>query len=208
MTESTTSILEQCYDLLAKTKSNVVWEILRQTEKFYEWNHYPSGDVFDKETHSQYYYHAHAWEDGSRWDEHGHFHLFVRKEGIPDAYQPKLLLPMQEGVKTDDLCHLCAISMDKFGKPLALFTTNRWVTGETWYPAAAVIELLPLFSITHAWPSWPTNIWITQMLRTYQNEISQLLWERDRVIDDWQQQNPTTNVFEDRKLEITSYLSL
>ena len=32
--------------------------------------------------------------------------------------------------------------MDGWGEPIGLFATNRWVTGETWYPAGAVIRML------------------------------------------------------------------
>jgi hypothetical protein len=208
MTTLDTSLIEKCYELLAKTQSNVVWEILRQSEPFVEWDHYPQGDVYDKETQGQYYYHAHPKNKNNRWKEHGHFHLFIRKTGIPENILPQMLQPHQEGIKTDDFTHLCAISMNKFGKPLRLFTTNRWVTGETWYSAKAVIQLLPLFSITHAWPSWPTNIWLTQLVQLYQREIATLLQQRDAVIEKWQHENPNANVFEDRNLEITSHLLL
>ncbi len=208
MTTATTSIIDDCYQLLAKTNSNVVKEILRQSGKFYEWNHYPEGDVYDKETHAQYYYHAHAKEDGTRWEEHGHFHLFLRLKGIPEKHQPKPLTPIQHGVNTDDLCHIGAISMDKFGKPIRLFTTNRWVTGETWYGADDVNNLLQYFMITHAWPSWPTNIWLSKMVETYQQEIRALMIQRDQVIENWQRKHPDHNVYEDRNLEITSFITI
>lgn len=210
MTETavTSSLIEDCYALLSKTKSNVVWEILRQSETFYEWNHYPKGDVYDNETHSQYYYHTHPPDHGNRWKEHGHFHLFIRKKGIPKPFSPKILKPFQREGKNDDLCHLCGISMDKFGKPLRLFTTNRWVTGETWYRARDICQFISRFAITHAWPSWPTNIWLTQFVRDHQDEIKTLLLERDKTIAAWQKKHPGTNVYEDRQLEITSFYDL
>ncbi|OGO94089.1 MAG: hypothetical protein A3F41_04885 [Coxiella sp. RIFCSPHIGHO2_12_FULL_44_14] len=207
MTTVTSSLIDECYQLLSKTQSNVVWEILRQSDTFYQWNHYPKGDVYDRDTHSQYYYHAHP-ENQHRWEEHGHFHVFMRRKGIPETIQPKPLLPHQQNGKIEELCHLCGISMDKFGKPLRLFTTNRWVTGETWYTATDMCQLIPRFAITHAWPSWPTNIWLTQIVRNYQEAIEKLLHRRDKVIDDWQHQHPNDNVFEARELEITSFLLL
>ena len=33
--------------VLANTSDNVVGELLRDSATFYEWNHYPDGDVFD-----------------------------------------------------------------------------------------------------------------------------------------------------------------
>lgn len=202
------SLLNDCYALLSKTKSNVVWEILRQSETFTEWNHYPKGDVFDHDTHSQYFYHAHPPDLGKRWPEHGHFHLFMRKKGIPESIAPTPLLPFQQEGKNDDLCHLIAVSMDKFGKPMRLFTTNRWVTGETWYSAAAIEQFIDQFAITHAWPSWPTNIWITQLVQDYREQILTLLRERELTVERWQAAHPEVNAYEDRKLEVTSLLDL
>ena len=49
----------ECYRVLSKAGANVVGELLKGEGKFYEWNHYPDGDIYDNETHSQYYYHAH-----------------------------------------------------------------------------------------------------------------------------------------------------
>ena len=60
----------ECYRVLAKTGDNIVGELLRHQGTFYEWNHYPKGDIFDHATHSQYFYHAHV--KGQRKGEHGH----------------------------------------------------------------------------------------------------------------------------------------
>ena len=45
--------------VLGRTGDNVVSEVLRGHPTFYEWDHYPKGDVFDGKSHSQYFYHAH-----------------------------------------------------------------------------------------------------------------------------------------------------
>lgn len=201
--------IEECYRVLDKANSNIVWEILRQSDTFYQWDHYPKGDVFDSETHSQYYYHAHDPESSARMPEHGHFHLFLRREGMPTHIQPKSLQSAWlDPNNPDDLCHLIAISMDQHGKPLRLFTVNRWVTGEIWYDANAVIELLDYFAIDHSWPSWPTNIWLTQMVKQYKPQITQLILQRDAKLRAWQQQHPNLNPYEDRQLEICSSLTL
>ena len=76
--------VRECYRLLKKAKANVVGQCLANQGMFYELNHYPKGDVYDRETHSQYYYHAHRKESG----EHGHFHTFVRHKGMPDGMKP------------------------------------------------------------------------------------------------------------------------
>ncbi len=59
--------------LLAKSGQNPVSEALRDADVFYEWQHYPAGDVYDPETHAQFFYHAHA--PGRRAAQHGPFHF-------------------------------------------------------------------------------------------------------------------------------------
>jgi len=201
--------IEECYRVLRKARSNIVWEILRQSEAFLQWNHYPKGDVYDFETASQYFYHAHA-ETSVRQPEHGHFHLFLRQNGIPKICKP-LKLDTSNRPKDsvqDELCHLIAIAMDKQGYPIALFTTNRWVTGETWYKASDVIKMLDYFAMDHAYPSWPLNLWLTAMVKLYKPQIIELIKQRDKTIKAWQKKHPERDVFEDRELEITSYLEL
>lgn len=197
----------ECYRVLRKTKDNVVGEILRGEGVFYEWEHYPKGDVFDHETHSQFYYHAHPVELRGR--EHGHFHTFLRPKGMPPGISPAPLPDYQPPAEDNAaLSHLVAISMDRAGYPIRLFTTNRWVTGETWYEASSVIAILDRFSIDHARPSWPVNIWITNMIRLFQPQIEELLRQRDASIIAWQREHPDANAYEDRRIEITSVLDI
>ena len=73
----------ECYRVLKKAGLNIVGECLKDQGTFYEFDHYPKGDVYDNETHSQYYYHSHRTEAG----EHGHFHTFLRKKGMPANIQ-------------------------------------------------------------------------------------------------------------------------
>ena len=126
----------ECYRVLRKTRDNVVSEILRHVEDFQEWDHYPAGDVYDAATHAQYYYHAHAYAHGGdpRLDAHGHFHTFLRQRGMPEGICP--VMPAERGA--EGISHLMAIAINQAGYPVALFSTNRWVTGETWYKAADV----------------------------------------------------------------------
>ncbi len=197
----------ECYRLLTKTGDNVVGEVLRGEGTFYEWNHYPKGDVYDHETHSQYFYHAHPTE--LRGGEHGHFHTFLRAKGMPANVQPVPYSGEVEWPSGDEaLAHLIGISMDKRGYPIRLFTTNRWVTGETWYAAEDVILMLDRFEIDHARPSHPVNRWITSMLRLFRPQVILLIAERDRRIDAWKAKHPDRDVFEDRELELTSEMPI
>lgn len=194
--------------ILTKTGDNVVGELLKNNGTFYEWDHFPPGDVYDHETHGQYYYHAHA-QDERFEGEHGHFHTFVRPKGMPPGIKPARV---PEFVKPDDpndaLSHLIAISMTPAGMPFRIFTVNRWVTGEIWYSARDVAVLLDYFKIDHAQPSWPVNRWVTGMVQLFKPQIIDLVEARDRKVDHWRLQYPDQDVFEDRSLEVTSYLDI
>ena len=168
--------------VLAKSGANIVGEVLAHQGTFYEWNHYPPGDVIDPDSRSQWYYHAHPKEQ--RPGEHGHFHTFRR-----DA---------------DRIVHLVAVAADPFGKAIQLFTTNRWVTGENWMPADATVALLAGFDVALVRPSWPVNRWLSAVLRFYAPAIVELLHERDAAVERRRLAHPEHDVLEDRELEVTS----
>ena len=197
------AFVRECYRILARTDDNIVGELLKGEENFYEWNHYPDGDVYDQQTHSQYYYHAHPADE--RPGEHGHFHTFMRPDGMPPDVRPAPVADFEAPEDPDDaLSHIIAISMDRKGFPIKLFTTNRWVTGEVWYTAGDVCRLLHLFDIDHAQPSWPVNLWVTNMLVLFRPQIKILIHARDRAVAQWAQSHPDENVYEDRALELVT----
>lgn len=199
--------IRDCDREFRENSTNVVREVLRGHGGFSDWGHYPPGDVYDPVSHSQYYYHAHSPEEraGKYGAEHGHFHTFLRPKGMPAGVTPAPVADYAppEG-DNDALAHLVAIAMDDEARPVRLFTTNRWVTGETWYTADAVISMLDRFRIDIAAPSPTVNAWITALLRLFGPGIEGLLIERDRAVDDWQRRHPDENVYEDRGLEIAS----
>lgn len=197
-----------CIRVLVKSGGNLVGEVLQGHGDFTQWDHYPPDDVFDSESHSQYYFHAHA-PDGRENPDYGHFHTFVRAEGMPEGVSPAALPKGWEVSDQDNvLCHMIAISMSQEGLPERLFTTNRWVTAETWYKAEDVIAALDHFIVDLAYPSWPLNRWISAMFVLYRPQIEQLLIERDAQIEQWRAKYPSRDVFEDRELEITSTLDI
>ncbi|HAT35836.1 MAG TPA: hypothetical protein DCS82_08980, partial [Rhodospirillaceae bacterium] len=164
-------------------------------------------DVYDSTSHSQYYYHAHPPDE--RPGEHGHFHTFLRPSGMPEGMSPVPLEDFEPPEKPDDaLSHLVAISMENRGLPTKLFTTNRWVTDETWYRAEDVQKMIGLFEIDHAQPSWPVNLWISNMMILFRPQITVLLEERDACIADWQKKYPDRNAFKDHELEVTSEVDI
>lgn len=197
--------IRECHRVLEKGGLNVVGEILRGQGEFVEFEHYPADDVFDADSHAQYYYHAHRGAEG----EHGHFHTFLRAPGMPAGVAPAPHAGAEPWPQGDEaLSHLVAISMDAWGYPVGLFTVNRWVTGETWYAADDVIRMLDFFEIDHASPSWPANRWIGALLRLFRPQIEALIRQRDAAVADWARRHPGADVFEDRELEIASRLAI
>lgn len=191
-----------CMRVLTKSGSNLVAEVLGGRE-FVQFQHYPENDVLDRDSYSQYYFHAHPPERGE-WNDYGHFHLFVRGSGIPGT--AKVLRPSEHSA--DAIVHLIAISMDRYGRPVRLFTTNRWVTDESWLSAGDMRSVIDGFSVDLSWPSWPLNRWLTAMVKLYRDQIEQLLLERDQNFATWQEDNPGSNAFEDRSLEVISSVDI
>lgn len=199
--------VRNCMRVLAKSGDNVVSELLRGAPSFYEWDHYPKGDVYDPATHAQYYYHAHPEKE--RPGEHGHFHTFLRPAGMPRGIKPVSIPGRAPPAEPNAaLSHLVAIGMDRFGAPVALFTTNRWVTDETWYRAEDVIRMLDFFEIDLAHPSWPVNRWISAMIPLFRPQIEWLLKKRDEAVAAFQKKKPRAEVYEDRALGITSEMAI
>ena len=197
--------VQECHRVLKKAGLNVVGEVLKNQGQFVQFNHYPKGDVYDKETFSQYYYHAHRGIAG----ENGHFHTFLRGGGFADAVEP---VPYDGDVKwpsgKDAVTHYIAISMDKYGFAMGLFATNRWVTDETLFSAEDMLSMLDSFAMDHAYPSWPTNLWLTRMFVSFRPEIEALLLHRDMVLTAWREEFPDKDVYEDRALEVTGELRI
>lgn len=196
--------IAECNRILDKSGLNLVGEVLRGFGDFIQFEHYPPEDSYDPESHSQYYFHAHP--PGEReWSDYGHFHIFLRPKGMPAGISPVPLPDLApEGDGNDRLSHIVAISMTHAGQPERLFTTNRWVTAETWYRADDVVAMLDRVRFDTAWPSWPLNRWLSAFLTLYCDDIADLLRERDQAVARWQASHLGLNVFEDRDLEITS----
>ncbi len=175
-----------CEQILAKGSQNVVLETLRDAPGVETWAHYPPGDVYDRESGAQWYYHCH--DTSAQLGEHGHFHCFIRPNG-------------GEG----PIHHLVAIGVDPYGRLVRLFTVNQWVVADNWAPADALVPLLSRFDIQMPRPSYLVNRWISAILRTYAPEIEQLIRERDATVAAHQPPQGIS-VHEDRSLEVTSEL--
>jgi hypothetical protein len=198
------AIALECQSVLQKSGMSVISEVLRGQGDFVIWERYPKGDIFDAETHSHYFYHSHTPDEMTE-GENGHFHIFVRPEGImPDLKPwdlPGATVPVEPGAR---FVHLGALSVDAFGNPIRLFTTNRWVTDETFYRAEDVIALIGSFRIGLAHPNWAVNQWLNAMVTLYRPQLEALLRRRDEVIVDWAARHSDADVLEDRRLQNTS----
>lgn len=212
----------ECRRVLARTGDTVVSEALRGAAGFVEWNHYPAGDVYDALSHAQYFYHAHPPAQRAV-RERGHFHTFLRPRGMPPGTRPLIMPELaiadapsappapqpDQGADNDELSHLVAIAMDTEGEPMRLFTTNRWVTGETWYAAADVAAMLDRFVIDLARPSWPLNRWLTAMFRLFRPQMAALVRARDEAVMSFRRRHRAkVHVFEDRRLEVPSAVDI
>ena len=70
------------------------------------------------------------------------------------------------------------------------------------------MQMLDRFIIDHAFPSWPVNRWITAMFVLFRPHIEMLLKQRDESVWQWAANHPGEDVFEDRKLDITSQMAV
>ena len=184
-----------CMQKLRLRGENVVSAVL-DGRAYVEWEHYPPDDARDGTSGAQYYYHAHAEEDG-RTPDFGHFHAFVHESS------PRVEVPVQPDIAEASVSHLIGISMARDGLPTKLFTTNRWVTGERWLPAERLVALLPQFVVVGASGDYVSE-WITSMVVLFRPVITDLLIERDSTLASRQRSHPDIDVFEDRRCAITS----
>lgn len=232
------AIVRECRRELAENAGTSVREAMRDAPDIagepVPWYRYPEGEVYDPASHAQYFYHCHpaaaAPREGSFGGdraglvEHGHFHLFLRAEGMPrgvsplvfpeqavvraDAPTPPQAAPVKRGA-SDRVAHLVAVAVDAHGEPVRLFTTNRWVTGETWYRGADVVRMLDRFTLSGAGPAPLLDCWLTALVRLYRPEIEWLIQRRDEAVAKWRWLWPRRgNVLEDSRLEITSHLDI
>jgi hypothetical protein len=131
--------------------------------------------------------------------------LVLPETAVAAAAAPPQGAPLKRGAR-DEVSHLVAISLDALGEPIRLFTTNRWVTGETWYRAGDVIAMLDRFTIG---PTGPTlrDRWLVAVMQLFRPQIAALLRQRDHTVMA-RRRRQRANVFEDPRLEVTSSLDI
>jgi hypothetical protein len=212
--------LRECRRQLLARGRTILSELIEGAVAIPEWRRYPEGEVYDPTTHAQYFYHRHPAPARARRTEpveHGHFHLFLRAEGMPAGIAPLVVpelavanaptpqsAPMKRGAR-DEVAHLIAVAIDARGEPIRLFTTNRWVTGETWYGAEDMIRMLDRFDLQADIPSALLNRWLAALVRLFRPEIAVLLRNRDKAVQEWQWRwGRRGHAFDDIRLEVSS----
>ena len=161
--------------------SNLVRKIMHAKKYEYDpYTHYPyDGGIKDEATGYQLFFHIH------RPNEFGHFHTFATDDN-------------------GDLVHLVLISMDEQGKPTALATVNRWVTGDKYVNADVLKGLTDDFYVNPSlFPDPKVIEFINNIFKAYSDEIYQLYDEREVWIKDYVNKY-FREPFEDRDYEVLS----
>lgn len=147
------------------------------------WTHYPGDDAHDAELGYRWYYHGHPGQ-GRSAGEHGHFHLFADAADGGAA-----------------VTHLIAVSVDPYGRPRELFAPNRWVTDETWQPAALVLRMIRSFDLKHPQALGGVHLWLKLVLAAFMPQVIHTVKARDQRLRALQA-GLKSDVFEDRRVPV------
>jgi hypothetical protein len=169
----------------ARSGSSLAMAAMAGARQCVELQHYPRSDVVDAAHGTRFYYHAHGSRH-SPGNEHGHFHLFAH------------------GGQPGDYTHLAGLSIDAQGQPVRVFTTNRWVTGETWRTATEVEQFLVRFAVQTQGRMAPVARWLTAMVHLYGPQLKQLVRRRDTVMTRRSARQGWDALCEDRQLDVVS----
>ena len=181
--------------------------------------YYPLNGFTDVRSHAHFFYHAH--EQGGAVPAGGHFHTFIGRAAMPSEFRPVLfpeiaLAPLARG-ETEPVAagprfpgvysHLVGIDIGPQGVPERLFTTNRWVTGETWFAGHQVAQMLPLFQFPSyvGGPEVEVAHWLSHVMRVLTPMARALLEERDVKLAEWRRRRTRKiHVLDDRRVEVLS----
>ena len=205
--EHAQTVLTTQQQMITLRGKNILHYTLKKQRKHTKLIHYPKGDRVDRTTGSQYFYHCHR--EDLEHEEHGHFHCFLRRSHIPKRIRPVPLPDWNKYNKTA-MTHLVAVSMNRLGQPIRLFTTNRWVTSETWYTGSETASFVKRFEFTvQDDPHWQVlDQWITSLLHLFLPQINWLHQQRDFMIADYERQQPDEYVYENRTVEELSSIRI
>jgi len=133
------------------------------------------------------FYHQHVHPSKSEL-EHGHFHLFVRNNGIKDWQ------------------HLIAIVMDRQGQAIEFSTVNQWVTDSQWVEQNNLESLFQ--QLQQQDPDSLLISWFIAILCLYKNEITQLIRKRDLHLSDINESSAINDILKNREFYTLSSLKI
>ena len=180
MLSSTEAAIDFMHTLnqLGAQKTNAVLEVLdgrRPVSK----QKYPDNKLYFADNGWLAYYHCHDIPENDSV-EHGHFHLFVRTND------------------DKNWCHVCALSIDGEGQPLAWFMVNQWVTGTPWLSADQIVPLLDTITIPDSISV--TERWLLNLLIVFSDNIKKLLFKRDRVLTKVMDNSTQDDIFNNHQI--------
>lgn len=193
--------------MTTKSGKNILHYTLQKKHRHQSMDHYPKGDRIDRQTGAQYFYHCHR--EDIEHEEHGHFHCFLRYKHIPKSIKPT---PLDDWKKYLDnpMTHIVAISMDRYGQPIRLFTVNRWVTSEIWYDAEHIPKFTKRYKMTLTDdPYWQIlDKWVEAMVFIFAPQIAWLHVQRDKIMQHHRCLKQDHNIYDDHSIEEISAISI
>lgn len=182
----------------ARRGRSMLHPLIGRHAHFEAWEHYPRKDVIDISGRWQFYYHAHAPHVPDHvpiHGEHGHLHLFRRRENPGERAQ---------------LSHVAALALDARGTPLCWFATNRWVTGDHWQGAERLARHIEKIEIPLQGPLRGIAQWLGDLVRFYADDLRHMLRARDAALQTHQRQYRMTRqqALEDRRVAIWSSVAV
>lgn len=160
---------------MGQRRTNPVLLILAEPDHMLAETRYPPGGLSLGGGGMRTYYHSHA-EPAARPGEHGHFHIFLALDEVIEAAEAS---DPDTQTESDRWIHLAGLGMDEEGQPLDWFATNQWVTGGPWREASDMLDLLRRRLPATAAETELLGNWLGSMLGLYQDELADLLRERD-----------------------------
>jgi len=169
----------------AAKAENVVLDVLEGRPVVAE-QHYPAAELRWGDDHWRAYYHCHRAADRP-FDEHGHFHIFVRAA---------------EGDTKEAFAHLAALSMDTQGQPVRWFLVNHWVTAGIFADRAKLLSMAERADRDGEVDAKAPQAaqWLQAMVGLYRDAIARLLEERDRRLQVLSNDASAAALREDRDL--------
>lgn len=197
--------LLQIYSELAKSKQHLLDSLLADHLP-QQWEHYPNDDAIDTSNGFQWFYHSHSPEDRPVGAEHGHIHLFARRplwsrrlKSCAEAEFEKICAMHKTETQSR---HLLGIGLSAKGIPISLFTVNSWVTGDLMLSSKLTIQLLRSIRLNTGHLNIDSVL--ESVIHLCLNDIHTLMIQRDISLSSY----PGTNVLENEKLELLSYLPI